>query len=92
MIIRDDIGMNKEFNVYDIYSLWAKRWGRLPSIKELSKVLPSNPALDHYRTSTQTYMIYTWTGRDLFAYICETDEDLKKYKAMKKELEKKEED
>ena len=84
-IIQEDIGLNQEFNVYRVYNCWAKRWKRLPSIKELSKILPTIPALDSYKLNSQTNMIYVWTGRDLFEHICETEEELIEYKRKKKE-------
>lgn len=87
-LIREDIGPNREFTVFDIYSLWSQRWGRLPSIKELSKVLPTNPALDRYKVSAQALMIYSWDGeKDLEAYICETPDQLARFKALRKSLE-----
>ena len=87
-LIREDIGPNKEFTVFDIYSLWSDHWGRLPSIKELSKVLPTNPALDRYKVSAQALMIYVWDGqKELDAYICETPEQLARFKALRKSLE-----
>lgn len=87
-LIREDIGPNREFTVFDIYSLWSQHWGRLPSIKELSKVLPTNPALDRYKVSAQALMIYVWDGeKDLEAYICETPEQLARFKALRKSLE-----
>lgn len=88
-IISEDIGMNKEFTVYDVYRCWNKRWKRLPSIKELSKVLPTNPALDSYRINSQTNTVYTWTGRDLFESIWETEEELIEYKRKKRERREK---
>lgn len=90
-IIQEDIGVNKEFTVYDIYIGWKKRWGRLPSIKELSKVIPTNPALDRYKLNSQSNTIYTWNGDDLFEYICETEEELIAYKKKKREKREKEE-
>lgn len=87
-IIREDIGPDNEFTVFDVYSLWSRRWGRLPSIKELSKVLPTNPALDRYKVSAQSLMIYVWDGeKDLDAYVCETPEELERFKALKKSLQ-----
>ena len=87
-IIREDIGPNNEFTVFDVYYIWKNRWGRLPSIKELSKVLPSNPALDRYKVSPQALTIYVWDGvKDLEANICETPEQLENFKALKKSLE-----
>lgn len=74
-----------------MYTLWKNRWGRLPSIKELSKVLPTNPALDRYKVSAQALTIYVWDGeKDLEAYICETPEELARFKALKKEIQEKE--
>lgn len=87
-LIREDIGANREFTVFDVYNLWSHRWGRLPSIKELSKVLPTNPALDRYKVSAQALMIYVWDGeKDLEAYICETPEQLASFKALRRSLE-----
>ena len=84
-LIEEDIGKNKEFTVYDVYVCWKKRWGRLPSIKELSKVLPTYPALDKYKINTQSNTLYIWTGGDLYESICETDEQRAEYKKKKKE-------
>lgn len=83
-IIENHIGLNKEFTVYSIYQIWNNRWGRLPSIKELSKVLPSFKALDRYRINAQSNMLYTWTGRDLYEGIEYTEEELNKKKRKKK--------
>ena len=86
-MIREDIGPNKEFTVLTVYSLWEKHWGSLPSVKELSKVLPTNPALDRYKVSPQALMIYVWDGKkDLEAYVCETPEELERFKALKKSV------
>lgn len=58
-------------------------WGRIPSIKELSKVLPSFNALDRYKVNAQSNMIYTWTGRDLYEGIEMSEEELNKRKKKK---------
>lgn len=74
-LIQEDIGPDREFTVYDIYRLWGERWSRCPTIKELSKVLPTNPALDRYKVSPQALAVYRWDGKkDLSAFLLETPE------------------
>lgn len=82
-IIENHIGQDKEFTVYTIYTIWNERWGRIPSIKELSKVLPSFNALDRYKINAQSNMIYTWTGRDLYEGIELSEEESNKKKKKK---------
>ena len=53
----------------------------------MSKVLPTNPALERYKVSPQALMIYVWDGeKDLEAYVCETPEELERFKALKKSV------
>lgn len=80
-IIEEDIGINIEFTVYDVIDCWEKRWSRVPSIKELSKVIASNPALDSYKSKVRGCVVYCWDGvKDLTLFITDTDEDIVKYR------------
>jgi predicted AlkP superfamily phosphohydrolase/phosphomutase len=85
-LIEEDIGIGKEFTVYTVYQKWNARWGRLPSIKELSKVLPSFRGLDRYRVDSQSNMLYVWTGEYLREglELTEEEEERKKRQSERK--------
>lgn len=84
-IIEREIGPDKEFTVYTVHEIWGRLWSRLPSIKELSKVLPTNPALESTRNNMQDPLIYTWDGKkDLYCYTLDTPEKMAEFKRLRK--------
>lgn len=57
----------------------------MPSVKELSKVIAGNPALDSYRSDVRGCIVYSWDGvKDLSLFVVDSDEDVQKYREFRK--------